>query len=72
MAELTLQKLTVGGGYLALKPAIAPLIPKVGSAVAVKLAGKAGAEIATKTGTVVASKIGGTLLDVTVGAGILF
>lgn len=69
--ETSLQKLTLAGGYVVFKPLIAPLVPKVSSAVVGTLAGKAGAKIAAKTGSVLATKIGGTFLDATVGVGIL-
>lgn len=69
--DLPLKQITTAGAYVAFKPLISPFIPKVGSAVAAKLATKAGAKIATKTGGMLAAKLGGTLLDAGVGAGII-
>ena len=70
--NLPLKELVTGGAYVvAIKPIILPLVPKVGSAVVAKLGGKAGAKLAAKTGKVLAEKIGGTMLDCTVGVGIL-
>ena len=71
MLNLPLKELVTGGAYVAIKPIILPLVPKVGSAVVAKLAGKAGAKLAAKTGKVLAGQIGGTMLDCTVGVGIL-
>lgn len=71
ISNLSLKVLAGGGGYLALKPLVAPLVLKVGSKVVAKLASKAGAKVATKTGTVLAGKLGAAVLDCTVGVGII-
>lgn len=71
LANLGLQKIVAGGAYVALKPLLLPLLPKIGSAVVAKLAGKAGAKIATKTGSILGGQIGSGLLDCTIGVGIL-
>jgi hypothetical protein len=69
--DLPLKQITTAGAYVAFKPLISPFIPKVGSAVVAKLATKAGAKIATKTGGILAAKLGSTLLDASVGVGII-
>ena len=69
--DLPLKQITTAGAYVAFKPLVSPFIPKVGSAVAAKLATKAGAKIATKTGGILTAKLGSTLLDASVGVGII-
>ncbi|MEO8894159.1 MAG: hypothetical protein ABI417_21955 [Coleofasciculaceae cyanobacterium] len=71
ISNLSLKVLAGGGGYLALKPLVAPLVLKVGSKVVTKLASKTGAKVATKTGAVLAGKLGAAVLDCTVGVGII-
>lgn len=71
LANLSLQKIVAGGAYVALKPLLLPLLPKIGSAIVAKLAGKAGAKIAAKTGSILGGQIGSALLDSTIGVGIL-
>lgn len=69
--QLPLKQMTTVGAYIAFKPLIMPMLPKVGSAVAGKMAAKVGGKIATKTGGILAAKLGSTFLDATVGVGIL-
>jgi len=71
LVALPLKQMTAVGAYIALKPLILPLIPKVGSAVAGKMVAKVGAKLAAKTGGTLAAKLGSTFLDATVGVGIL-
>ncbi len=71
LVALPLKQMTAVGAYVALKPLIVPLIPKVGSAVAGKMVAKVGAKLAAKTGGTLAAKVGSTFLDATVGVGIL-
>ncbi len=71
LSNLSLQKIVAGGAYVALKPLLLPLLPKIGSAIVAKLAGKAGAKIAAKTGGILGGQIGSALLDSTIGVGIL-
>lgn len=71
LANLSLQKIVAGGAYVALKPLLLPLLPKIGSAIVAKLAGKAGAKIAAKTGGILGGQIGSALLDSTIGVGII-
>ena len=70
-SSLSLKVLVGGGGYLALKPLVAPLVLKVGSKVVAKMASKLGAKIAVKTGAVFTGKVASALLDATVGVGII-
>lgn len=70
--SLSLKTLLGTGAYAAVKPLIAPMLPVVGSKVVAKLAAKAGFKIASKTGSVMAAKLGSTMIDATVGVGILF
>ncbi|MEL7038285.1 MAG: hypothetical protein AAFO04_22115 [Cyanobacteria bacterium J06592_8] len=71
VSTLSLKVIVAGGGYLAMKPLVTPLVLKVGSKVAANLAGKAGAKIALKTGASLTGKVAAGLLDCTVGVGIL-
>jgi len=66
-----LGRVTTVGAYIAFKPAIAAFLPKLGAKITSKLAAKAGAKVAAKTTGVLAGKIGGTLLDASLGAGII-
>ncbi len=66
-----LGEVTTAGGYLAFKPAIVSLFPKIGSKMVVKLSSKMETKIATKTASAIAGKVGSTLLDASVGAGII-
>lgn len=69
--NISMKLLVGGGGYLAIKPLVVPLLGKVGSLMTAKLSGKVGAKIAAKTGASLAGKIGAELLDPIVGIGII-
>ncbi len=71
VSNLSLKVLTGGGAYLAVKPLVAPLVLKVGSKVVAKLASKAGSKIAIKSGSALAGKVASSVLDCTVGVGII-
>ena len=70
-STLSLKVLAGLGASLALKPLVAPLVLKVSSKVVAKMASKLGAKIAIKTGGTFTGKIASTVLDVTIGVGIL-
>ncbi|HEY9647586.1 MAG TPA: hypothetical protein V6C88_14515 [Chroococcidiopsis sp.] len=71
LVALPLKQMTAVGAYVALKPLIVPLLPKIGSAVVGQMATNIGAKLAAKTGGILAAKLGATFLDATVGVGIL-
>lgn len=66
-----LARVSTATAYLAFKPVVKSAIPAVGTKVVTKLSAKVGAKVAGKTAGAVAGKVGGTLLDASVGVGIV-
>jgi hypothetical protein len=64
-------KILAGGSTYLLAKAMIPVVTKMGSKVAVSLAGKASAKMAAKTGGAVAGKFGAQFIDPIVAVGIL-
>jgi hypothetical protein len=64
-------KLIAGGSTYLLAKAMLPTVTKIGTKIALSVAGKTGTKIAAKTGGIVAGKLGAQLVDPVVAVGII-